>query len=271
MSGFFWGMFDYHVHTNYTFDARSTVDEYCQATSAAGIDEICFTNHQEANLTRGRYKLALTRREWGRHFKEVELARQQYPELTLRVGVELGYYPGMEATLEAFTAKYPFDYVLGSVHSVNEQMISAPMTRAVSIDEANEVAHDYFSLVKQAISSELFDAIGHIELPRKQLPGLPFQVYRDELLECGELMLRHDVGFEVNTGGYRHQAGETYPQPAALEMLCELGVTKVSMGSDAHMTPELGHEFPTAVALLKRCGYGSLCRYENRVALSQKL
>ncbi|MFO7711151.1 MAG: histidinol-phosphatase [Candidatus Woesearchaeota archaeon] len=255
-------MFDYHIHTNYTFDAQSTVDEYCQKACQLGIDELCFTNHQEDHPS---LKLALTDEEWERHFQEVENAREKYPGLDLRVGVELGYYPGDEEKLRRFTEKFPFDYVLGSVHSVNGDMIAAPCINDVSLDVAIGISVEYFDLVKKAISSGIFDAIGHIDLVKRQIPGLPWEVYKDMLEECGELMKKHDVGFEVNTGGYRQPVGDPYPNSYGLSLFASQGIDKITLGSDAHRKEDLGDGFDEAIGLILSCGYDSVCSYDKRV------
>ncbi|MFP4424325.1 MAG: histidinol-phosphatase HisJ family protein [Candidatus Woesearchaeota archaeon] len=258
-------MFDYHVHTNVTFDAHSTVDEYCQKACQLGIDELCFTNHQEGNFYEGNFKLALTDKEWDHHFIEVEDARSRYP-LELRVGVELGYYPGNEKKLRRFSERFPFDYVMGSVHSVNGDMISAPTINDVSLDVTIGISVEYFDLVKKAISSGLFDSIGHIDLVKRQIPSLPWEVYKDMLEECGELMKRYDVGFEVNTGGYRQATGESYPNSYGISLFASQGIDKITLGSDAHNATQLGHGFSEAMDLVLSCGYDSVCSYDKRVS-----
>ena len=40
-------MFDYHMHTTVSFDGKSTAVEMVQAAQAAGLKEICFTDHMD--------------------------------------------------------------------------------------------------------------------------------------------------------------------------------------------------------------------------------
>ena len=38
---------DYHIHSNHSMDGRQTIAEACRAALAAGLDEVCFTDHIE--------------------------------------------------------------------------------------------------------------------------------------------------------------------------------------------------------------------------------
>ena len=38
-------MFDYHLHSNISYDGRSTSEQMARAAADAGLKEICFTDH----------------------------------------------------------------------------------------------------------------------------------------------------------------------------------------------------------------------------------
>ena len=84
---------DYHTHSRISPDARSPMADMAEAAIAAGLDELCFTDHVEpivwaTTQPRGPYDWqALTE----------EFARAQAAvggRITLRLGVELGDAPG---------------------------------------------------------------------------------------------------------------------------------------------------------------------------------
>jgi len=40
---------DIHIHSNHSCDAKSTIDEMCQAAINKQLDIICFTEHVDLN------------------------------------------------------------------------------------------------------------------------------------------------------------------------------------------------------------------------------
>ena len=44
-------MFDYHMHTILSYDGHNTPMEMAQVATAAGLKEICFTDHLDYQLS----------------------------------------------------------------------------------------------------------------------------------------------------------------------------------------------------------------------------
>ena len=40
---------DYHVHPDFSFDAKGTIDEFCETAIKKGLTEICFTTHYDTD------------------------------------------------------------------------------------------------------------------------------------------------------------------------------------------------------------------------------
>jgi len=110
--------------------------------------------------------------------------------------------------------------------------------------------------------SGLFDAIGHLDLPKKfgHLP--PEEAW--ELVEgvLGAIQAAN-LALDVNTAGWRKPVGELYPAPRILRRARELGIPVV-LGSDAHAPEEVGARFAEAAALLAEAGYREAWVFKGR-------
>ena len=81
-----------------------------------GLKTICFTDHFDKDDL-----------EWGEegifdvdaYFTEMQKLQEEYEKrLNIRIGIELGLRTYLKEYYEKLTKKYPFDFIIGSVHNV---------------------------------------------------------------------------------------------------------------------------------------------------------
>lgn len=131
--------------------------------------------------------------------------RSSSVDLLVKFGVELDFIPNVVRQIGEFIQQYPFDYVIGSVHIVEDRIIDSPRFRVnfkkIGIDK---VYGKYFSLVQRAASSGLFDIIGHCDLVK--LWGFKSKRdYTNILADTVERIFEYDLCVEVNTSGLRRR------------------------------------------------------------------
>src|SRR5687768_17479125 len=106
---------DYHMHTSFSCDCQASMASMCASAVAKGIPEIGFSEHYD--LFAGESENC---RDWFRlepWVAELERQRAAYAgRLTVRAGIEIGEPHLFQAEARAMLARYPFDYVLGSLH-----------------------------------------------------------------------------------------------------------------------------------------------------------
>ena len=265
-------LIDYHVHTNTSLDAVPSVREVCEKAVSIGMDEICITNHHELkSVWSGSYNYALNDKKIKQLMYDIEECREEF-DLAIKFGVELGFYENCEEKLLEFTRKYPFDYVKGGIHFID----GLPIAReVVSLDADKDVVkrtyETYFRLLCKAIRSGIFDCIAHMDLPRKELPQLAFEEYKHLVVDCIKAMRENDIGFELNTGGWRRYHNEQYPRKEILKLLFEAGIRKVTIGSDSHIIDELGYRIEDGLKVLKEAGFKEICIFNGRIPEYRKI
>lgn len=185
--------------------------------------------------------------------------------VTLSLGIEADFFPQGEEELEALLANKPWDYVIGSVHFVRGWGFDNKYT-ADRFEQADlaELYNTHTEYVCQAISTQLFDLIAHLD-------NLKVFSYRPEealLLEnytrVAETLQRHDVATEVNTGlAYRYPVKEACPSPAYLRVLARQGIP-FTLSSDAHFPDDIGKNIEHSIELLRGNHYTSVVGFSKR-------
>lgn len=256
-------LIDYHVHSRWCGHATGEVHEYVEAAIARGLSEIGLSEHLPVPIPT-KVKINLTEAELEHWVAEVLRARDEYRrDIVVRLGSECDFIPGHEHCIERILSRYPFDYVIGSVHFLGQWGFDSPD----QIDEYGrrdifEAYREYFAMAVRAVRSGFFDLFGHADLIKKF--GIrPQQACSEMHQELALALSESDMCFEVNTAGMDKPVQEIYPSNDLLLELARRGVP-VTLGSDAHAPGEVGRYFDLAVAQLRQAGFTRLVLFENR-------
>lgn len=254
---------DYHMHTPLCHHATGEPTEYAAHAVALGLSEIGFSDHSPmARDDFDDWRMRLDQLD--EYVEKVVQARRDHPRLTIRLALEVDFIPGQEPWIRELAARYPWDYLIGSVHYLSGGWdIDNPHKRSLwQGRDPWEIWSAYVDRLTGAAASGLFDIIGHADLAKK------FAIYpeRDPLplfRRFLEMAARTDVAIELNTAGLRKDCREIYPSRAILAVARELGVP-ITFGSDAHAPGEVGADFAAAVELAQGVGYTECLRFSQR-------
>ncbi|MFQ5581816.1 MAG: histidinol-phosphatase HisJ [Mariprofundaceae bacterium] len=257
---------DYHMHTPRCHHAIGDVHEYAAAAIQIGLQEIGMSDHSP--MPDGFDKAwRMQRRELPDYLDEVEAVRDRFAgRLTVRIGLEADFHPGMEDYVQEMIDSYAWDYVIGSVHYIgdwgfdNEDDLDQWEGR--NIDDAYCA---YYELVARSAASGMFDIIGHPDLIKKfgHRPSLPSQKVRDAEEAMLEAVKASGAALEISSAGLRKPVNEVYPHGRILARAAKIGVP-FSFGSDAHAPGEVGHAMDTCLAMLESCGVNEIARFDRR-------
>lgn len=194
----------------------------------------------------------------------VERARAAFPEMMIRLALEVDYLPGQEPWIRELAGRFPWDYFIGSVHYLDSGWDIDNPTKLSEWEhrDTNEVWMAYVERLEQAAESRLFDILGHIDLPKKfgHRPDIDVVPRYERLFG---VVQKVGMAIELNTAGLRKDCAEIYPSEAILEAAFRKGVP-ITFGSDAHAPEEVGCDFDRAVELAKSVGYLAACRFVGR-------
>ena len=249
---------DYHVHTTYS-DGKSVPEDYIAPAIAAGLKEIGFSEH--LNLINDDAVGTMNFSGIEKYLKHLTALRDSCNEIKVKIGFEVDFFPGEEKELGKTLPSLDVDYLIGAVHYMGDGIVdfSPEFYKGKSFNRLFEV---YFEMIIEAVSSELFDIIGHCDLIRMfgyKVTFDPEPLYRELALA----MKKHNVAFEVNTNGRNRPLADFYPDRKFLHIFREENVP-VCVNSDAHYPYRIGQYFDEAYILLRNTGFSEMAVFENR-------
>lgn len=250
---------DYHIHSLYS-DGRSIPEDYIAPAIAAGLKEIGFSEH--LTLFRDPEDWNMKPVDLEPYFKHIGNLRENTMGLKVKTGLEVDFFAGKEEEIRGFLNPLPLDYIIGSVHYMGEKTVDNCPDFYVG-KSINRLFESYFEMVLSAISSEIFDIIGHCDLIRifGYKPTIDLDPFYRELART---MRKHDVVFEVNTNGRNRPLADFYPDRKYLYFFREQHVS-VCVNSDAHMPGRVGQYFDEAYELLRYVGFTEMAVFDARV------
>jgi histidinol-phosphatase (PHP family) len=254
---------DYHMHTPLCRHATGEPGEYAKRALAVGLTEIGFSDHSP--MPRDDFdNWRMYARQLNEYVAKVRQAQKDFPNLTIRLALEVDYLPGHEDWIRGLAARHPWDYFIGSVHYVSDSWaIDDPQKLSEwKHRTASEVWSAYFDRLTMAAETGLFDIIGHVDLPKKfgHRPPSDCTSLYEKFLNAAK---KHNCAIELNTAGLRKDCREIYPNRQILELAFQKGVP-ITFGSDAHAPEEVGINFAEAIQLARSVGYKESCRFTQR-------
>ena len=254
---------DYHMHTPLCRHATGEPVEYARQALELGLTEIGFSDHSPMpNDDFDEWRMF--DRQLDEYVAKVRLAQKTFPQLAIRLALEVDYLPGQEHWVRQLAARHPWDYFIGSVHYISDTW---DIDNPAKLSEWNKrdafgVWQAYFDRLTLAAESKLFDIIGHADLPKKFgiRPAQDCRPFYEKFLMAAA---KSGCAIELNTAGLRKDCKEIYPSRTLLELAFHLEVP-ITFGSDAHKPEEVGLNFAEAIQLAHAAGYQNCCRFEQR-------
>jgi histidinol-phosphatase (PHP family) len=194
------------------------------------------------------------------------LAEEYADRLTVLRGFETEVVPanGYVEVMRGYRDRFDFDYVVGSVHYVDEVLIDGEMAlfeQALRDQGGLEpLAQWYYETVAEMVRALEPEVVGHFDLIEKygHLHGpVDTPPIRDAARAALEAV--RDVGgiLDVNTAGYRKGLGHPYPAPWAVAWARDLGIP-FCFGDDSHAPDQVGFGLDDARAYLQEYGVNTI-------------
>ena len=261
-------MFDFHMHTTVSFDGKGSPMAMATAARNAGLREICFTDHRDYTLGENPNAMAFDFQKYHGAYDRLEV-----PGLTIRRGMEFGMKPGNREQFHLDQQKYPFDFVLGSVHFVDEMDVYfKEYWQGKTVFEAER---RFLEQTLQCVRiHDEFDVLAHLNFLSKAPcnPGhspLLYQDHREILDEILRTLADKGRGLEMNTSGV-DRCGTFLPSRDFFRRFKELGGQIVTVGSDAHSPDRVGQYTQEACGILRDI-FGYVCTFADRQPVFHKL
>ncbi len=194
--------------------------------------------------------------------KALELRQLYEGRLELLLGFETEALPVRDwpAKMRELRESAPFDYIVGSVHSIGDIWIDLnPETaeRAALENGGWEALRClYFDRLAELVATLSPEVVGHVDLIRR-FDGHTFEFSQSAMRHAERaLEAARSVGaaIEVNAAPFRRGFGPVYPGPQVLSRAREMAVP-VTLGDDSHGPDGVGVGLDACLRAIAAAGY----------------
>ena len=261
-------MFDYHMHSHVSFDGFDTGLEMALAAKAHGLKEICFTDHLDYDPLGKMGILAFDTDAYNAEYNELDI-----PGLKIRRGMEFGMTVDNREQFREDLKRRPFDFVLGSIHFVDD--LDVYFEEYWAGKTVFQAERRYLEATLECVQiHEDYDVLAHLTYIAKTRchPAprcVPYAEHRELIDEILKILVAKGKGLEMNSSGV-DRTGGFLPTADVVRRFRELGGEIVTIGSDAHKSDRVGQYSKEACDILKDI-FGYVCTFEDRKPIFHKL
>ncbi len=268
---------DLHIHPSPWRNGQEAFRSFAREALRNGINILGFSEHGPAIDPHPRYR-GIEERELEVYVDQILKIKDEFKgEMQIFCGLELDYYPGCEEHYAEIRHAYTFDYFLVSVHIIDDWQLDTPHSLKQSIYKhktEQELYRIYYGRITDAINSNIFDIIAHLDYIRRSLPhppGKPPEFSNDIFLEVVEKIAAGNIAVEINSRGLEIEGmREIYPTSTLLNYLIRSG-TRFTLGSDAHEESRIGSNLKKVRSQLRLRGQNSITYFKGHQPLEVEI
>ncbi len=263
---------DVHTHSRFSSDSETQPEDMILGAIEKGLECICFTDHYDKdNLSWGVEDIF----DPEEYFRVLSPLREKYKDrIEVRIGVELGLQPHLGGYYAEFEKKYPFDFMIGSVHSIKREDIAKGNLRKEYTDE--EIQRMTFEETLEDVKNcDAFDVLGHLDYVvrygKEREKIYSYARYADIIDEILRTVIAKGKGIELNMAGLKYGLPFAHPHPDVLKRYRELGGEIITVGSDGHKPEHIAYDFHKVNDILQGCGFAYYTEYRERKPIFKRL
>jgi len=209
---------DTHVHSLFSTDSSTEMEEMVKKAVEEGLPHICFTDHIDYDYPVEGVEFDFNMDDY---FASIRKLREKYREkILVLAGIELGMQEHLVDRYEELLKKYPFDFVIGSQHLVDGSDPYYPSTFDGRTDA--QIYRDYFEeMLKDVRAFRGFDSLGHLDYivryGRFKTHSYSYPAYSDVIDEILKILVRRKQGSGNQYGRTEEAAGISESLPGCPE------------------------------------------------------
>ena len=260
---------DYHLHTDFSSDAKSSMEDMIRKAIELNLKDICFTDHYDYDNP---YIDPNSLIDYNEYTKVYSILKEKYAEqIQVKLGIEIGLQPQILKKMDRMVKDYPFDFVIGSTHTVEKiDLGGVDGKKFFQNKNQNEAYMKYFEDMLYCVKkSDAFDVYGHLDYVIRyggyENKSIRYTDFADILDEILKTIIHKGKGIEINTSGYRYGLGQAHPSNELVRRYRELGGEIITVGSDGHSVDQICSGFDLAYKILLEEGFSHICVYNKRV------
>lgn len=254
---------DFHMHTAFSTDSESSPEEMIEEAIRRGLQTICITDHFDLDFTEPGFLV-----DFDTYFPALRNLQEKYRAyIDVRIGAEFGLQPHLSDAFREIAGKYPFDFIIGSLHVIDGM---DPYRRKYFEGKTDEEAYRraFECTIENIRAIADYDVLGHIDYVvrygKHQAREYSYAKYADYLDEILRHLIENGKGLELNTAGWKYGLDFAHPHQDVLKRYKELGGEIITIGSDGHKPEHVAYDFHKVKDYLQACGIKYYTEFRQR-------
>ena len=261
-------LFDSHTHTCFSPDAdkKNTPFALCEEAVRKGLAGIAITDHCDVNgQVEGIYPVF----ERDKCYDEMLNVREHFRgKLRVSLGIELGQAPDYPEYSRNVLSQHKYDFVLGSIHNLS----GVPDFCYFKYEKLSDaLCRQLFSRTITAARTLCdfggISSIAHLTYMHRYMllagKTMDFSEYRDQLVDLFTAMIDRGIALELNVSLIRKGIPLYMPTAEIFSLYRDVGGKLVTVGSDAHLSSDVGANIADGYRLLSSIGFDRVAFFEN--------
>lgn len=268
---------DFHMHSEFSSDCDTPMEEMIQKAIQLGLKQICFTDHMDFDYPKinlapnsgpeEKYLDFLF--DADAYVKKLNQLKDTYAgQIEILTGIELGLQKQIQPKVKELMQQYEFDFAIGSSHLLygDDPYLASfwkklreryGNTDTKNLDQfiVEKAIEDYFEEILQNITLfPWFQVYGHLDYIVRYAPLKDKYYDVKKSMDVIDVILKQLIsqnrGIEINTSGLKNGLKTANPHTTILKRYRELGGEIITIGSDAHTPAYIAYEFDRAKEFL---------------------
>ncbi|CEO08713.1 HisJ family histidinol phosphate phosphatase [[Clostridium] sordellii] len=254
--------YDYHMHSNFSADSQTDMEDMVKKSIDLGLKEICFTDHVDYDVISD----IEFETDYNTYFKNIENLKNKYSDkVTIKKGIEMGLQPHIIKKCSNDVKNYHFDFVICSMHAIDKIDLynGTFFNNKTQLQAYNKYYETLYEIVK---NYDDYSVLGHLDLIKR------YGDYKCELddklfYEIIEAILKEAInkgkGIEINTSCFRYGLKDLTPSSNILKLYKDLGGKIITTGSDSHMPSQIAYKFDYIYKKLNDFGFKYITTFDS--------
>lgn len=234
---------DSHVHSTFSHDGESDMEEICNRAIDIGVKYITFTEHVDFNPMEKNYDY-LNIEEYFNNIEKLNIKHGD--KIEILAGVEFSEPHLYNQQLNKYN-NLGFDLIMGAIHWLGDTFVgNDEILNDYSVDE---IFLRYYNLLYKSVKNNSIDVIAHMDFPKRYLN----YEYKNKALidKILKEIVKNNIVLEINSSSLRKGLSTPMPSQWILEKYIQHGGRRVTIGSDSHRINELTNNFEKVYQLIE--------------------
>ncbi len=247
-------IYDLHTHSAHSFDGNHSCAELCESAIKKGINGIAITDHCDIDGEDTDFDLLFKMQT-----ADIAACKNGFDgKLEVFSGIELGQGIFRKAKSEALLNKFSFDFVLGSIH--NLENMQDFYFRDYNNFDVYELLDEYFDAIIKLCEWNQFDSLAHLTYPLRYINGkykidIDLSKFSAKIDNILKLLISSEKALEINTSELNRELSEFMAPASVISRYKELGGKYITLGSDSHFYDKIGNGVTEGLEMAQSCGF----------------